>query len=125
GANGTDPNAPNYANYDESQATPYPDLPDPLLTNDRKKVTTAEIWWTVRRPEIVEFFDREVYGRVPEVTPSVRWEVLSVRDTTLYGVPVVAKQLVGHVDNSSYPAITVQMQALLATPRYAGGEVPV
>src|SRR5258706_8386921 len=31
GANGMDRNAPNAANYDESKATPYPKLPDPLV----------------------------------------------------------------------------------------------
>lgn len=36
GANGTNPQAPNYANYDESKANPYPDLPDPMtLKNGR------------------------------------------------------------------------------------------
>src|SRR5690606_8686063 len=68
---------------------------------------------------------REVYGRVPAVTPTVRWEVLSVRDTTLYGVPVTAKQLLGRVDNSSHRAITVEIQALLATPSGATTGVPV
>lgn len=125
GANGSNPEADNYANYDESLATPYTRLPDPLLTNDRIRVTSPEMWWEVRRPEIVEFFDREVYGRAPAVTPEVRWEVVSVRDTSLYGIPVRAKQLRGIVDNSSYPLIDVEILALLATPSNAGGPVPV
>src|SRR5205085_4947042 len=57
--------APNHANYDESKANPFPDLPDVLTTKDGKRVTTKEIWWNQRRPEIVEDFDREVLGRVP------------------------------------------------------------
>ena len=44
-------------------------LPDPLVLNDGEKVTTPELWWAERRPEIVEDFDREVYGRVPEDVP--------------------------------------------------------
>jgi len=63
GADGN-PNSPNAANKDESKATPYPDLPDPLTRKDGKKVTNAE-QWKERRAEIVEEFDREVYGRVP------------------------------------------------------------
>jgi hypothetical protein len=125
GADNRNPTASNYANYDESIANPYPHLPEPLLTNDRRRVTTPEMWWNLRRPEIVEFFDREVYGRAPAVTPAVRWEVVSVRDTTLYGVPARAKQLRGRVDNSAYPAIEVEIQALLATPSSAVSEVPV
>ena len=54
GANGRDQTAPNAANYNESTATPYPHLPDPLLTNGREEVTTPEMWWGLRRPEIVK-----------------------------------------------------------------------
>ncbi len=49
----------------ESLANPYPNLPDVLTLKNGKKVTTAEMWWKQRRPEIVEDFEREVYGRVP------------------------------------------------------------
>ena len=58
--------APNHANYDESIANPCPQLPDILTTKAGKKVTTADMWWKQRRPEIVEEFEREVYGRFPE-----------------------------------------------------------
>src|SRR2546423_1479460 len=75
GANGRDPNAPNAANYDESKVTRYGNLPDPLVLKNGQKVTTPEMWWKQRRAEIVEDFDREVYGRVPKDTPKVKWEV--------------------------------------------------
>src|SRR4051812_27846171 len=45
GANGSDPRAPNAANYDETKANPYPALPDPLMLKNRKKVTSANMWW--------------------------------------------------------------------------------
>src|SRR5674536_234297 len=67
--------APNHANYDESLATPYPDLPDLLTLKNGKKVTTPEIWWKQRRPEIVEDMEKEVYGRLPKKIPSVKWNV--------------------------------------------------
>ena len=65
GADGNNRQAPNYQNTDEAKANPYPNLPDPLTLKDGEKVTTPEMWWQKRRPEIVEDFDREVYGRVP------------------------------------------------------------
>jgi hypothetical protein len=37
----------------------------------REPVTTAETWWKVRRPEVVEDFEREVVGRVPPNVPKV------------------------------------------------------
>ena len=65
GKDGSNTNSPFYANYDESKANPFPNLPDPLVLKNGEKVTTAEMWWKQRRPEIVEDFDREIYGRVP------------------------------------------------------------
>jgi hypothetical protein len=125
GANGNNPQAPNYANYDESKANPYPNLPDPLLLNNGKRVTSAKMWWNQRRPEIVELFDREIYGRVPQNVPKVKWEVASTMNEMNGDVPVITKQLVGHVDNSSYPEITVDIHVSLSTPANTKGAVPV
>ena len=124
GASGNDSD-PNHANYDESKANPWPDYPDPLTLANGQKVTTAEMWWKQRRPEIVEAFDREMYGRVPANVPKVNWTV-KVTDHEFVGrVPVVAKRLVGHVDNSSYPLIDVNIDMVLVTPANAKGPVPV
>src|SRR5689334_24102360 len=56
--------------YDEKTANPYPNLPDPLTFNNGYKVKTAA-QWRKRRVEIVELFDREVYGRRPKNIPKV------------------------------------------------------
>jgi len=125
GADGNNRRAPNAANYDESKANPYPSLPDPLVLKDGRKVTTAEMWWKERRPEIVEDFDREIYGRAPKDTPKVKWEVASTTTEITGDLPVITKKLVGHVDNSSYPQITVDIQLTLTTPASATGPVPV
>ena len=47
----------------------FPNLPDVLTLKNGQKVTTAEVWWNQRRPEIVEDFEREVIGRVPKSVP--------------------------------------------------------
>jgi hypothetical protein len=125
GANGNNPQAPNAANYDESKANPYPNLPDPLVLNNGKKVTSAKMWWNQRRPEIVELFDREIYGRVPKNVPKVKWEVASTKNEMNGDVPVITKELAGHLDNSAYPEITVDMRVSLSTPANAKGPVPV
>jgi hypothetical protein len=125
GANGNNPQAPNAANYEESKANPYPNLPDPLLLKNGKKVTTAKVWWKQRRSEIVEDFDREIYGRVPSVTPKVSWEVLSTSSEENGDVPVITKRLIGHADNSSYPPVKVEIQLTLSTPAKATAPVPV
>lgn len=125
GADGRNPEAPNAANYDESKANPYPKLPDPLTLKNGRKVTTAKMWLEQRRAEIVEDFDREIYGRMPKVTPKVKWEATSVTNEVKFDTPVITKQLIGHVDNSSYPQITVDIRLTLTTPANAKGPVPV
>jgi hypothetical protein len=110
--------------YDESKANPYPTLPDPLVMKNGKKVTTAATWRT-RRAEILEDFEREVYGRRPKNTPKVTWEVKSTTNGMNGDVPILTKELVGHVDNSAYPQVTVDIQLSLSTPANAKGPVPV
>jgi hypothetical protein len=124
GADG-DPKSQNAANYDEAKAKPDPKLPDPLRLNNGKEVKTAKEWWEKRRPEIVEDFDREIYGREPRETPEVVWEVTSTTREMNVDVPVIAKKLVGRVDNASYPAIQVNIDMTLTTPANAKGPVPV
>jgi (4-O-methyl)-D-glucuronate---lignin esterase len=118
--------ATNAANYDPAKANPFPDLPEPLVTKDGQKVTTAQQWWKVRRPEIVEDFEREVFGRVPKNVPKVAWTIATqATDRVVGSNPVVAKQLVGIVDNSDCPSIKVDIQMNLVTPANARGPVPV
>src|ERR1700735_5209789 len=116
---------PNAANYDESKANPFPNLPDALTLENGKKITTAEMWWKQRRPQIVEDFEREVLGRVPKNVPQVAWSVVSMENTLVGSYPAISKQLVGHVDNSSYPSITVDIQMTVVTPAKATIPVPV
>ena len=117
--------APNHANYDEALANPFPDLPAVLTLKNGKKVTTPAMWWDQRRPEIVEDFDREVYGRVPKNVPKVAWTVTDTVNATVGSHPAIGRQLVGHVDNSAFPAIDVDIQMTLVTPADAKGPVPV
>ena len=118
-------NAPNHANYDEAAANPFPRLPEVLTLADGRRVASQEMWWKQRRPEIVEEFEREVVGRIPRTVPQVTWMVTNTVEATVAGRPVTGKQLVGRVDNSSYPLITVEIQATLVTPANARGPVPV
>ena len=119
------PQSPNAANFDESKVSPNSNLPDPLILESGEKVRTAEVWWKQRRREIVEDFDREIYGRVPKDTPKVKWEVVTLTTEEPNGVAVITKKLLGHVDNSSYPLIHVDIQLTLTTPAKASGPVPV
>ncbi len=118
-------NAPNHANYDESLANPCPQLPDALSLKNGKKVTTAKQWWNNRRPEIITDFEREVYGKLPASIPSVSWMCKATDTATVGGTPVLTKQLVGHVDNSSFPQINVDINMVLVLPANVHGPIPV
>jgi hypothetical protein len=121
-----DAKAPNAVNYDESKANPWPNLPNPLILNNGKPVTTPEMWTAQRRPELFEIFDREILGRVPANVPSVQWQLISADSVSGEGVlPSVTKHLNGHVDNSAYPAISVDIHMDLTMPGNATGRVPV
>ena len=117
--------SPNPANYDESRANPFPVLPEILRTDAGRRVTTARQWWEVRRPEIVEGFEREVYGRVPDNVPGVTWIVEAEEIETVGRIRAKAKQLRGHVDNSACPSINVDIKMVVVTPANAEGPVPV
>ena len=119
------PKALDAANTDEAKATPYSSLPDPLILKNGKTVTNSETWWKLRRPEIVEDFDREIYGRVPANLPRVKWELISTSNDTIDGIPAISRQLTGHVDNHNYPSISVDIQLSLTTPAHSQGPVPV
>ena len=116
---------PNPANYDESKADVYTNLPDPLVMKSGAKVTSAEMWRSQRRPEIQEDFDREILGSTPANLPKVTWEMVSATQEKNGDVPVVTKQLRGHVDNSAWPAIRVDIDLTLTPPADAKGPVPV
>jgi len=116
---------PSAANYDPAKANPYPDWPEVLTLKDGQKVTTAQTWWQKRRPEVVEDFEREVYGRVPKDVPKVTWTVAETVETTVGGQPVVARRVIGHVDNSIHPAIAVDIKMAVVVPVNAKGPVPV
>ena len=118
-------NAPNHANYDESIANPCPQLPDVLTLKNGKKVTSADVWWKQRRPELIEEFEREVYGRLPKNIPNVTWTVKVTDREVVNRIPVIVKMLIGHVDNSTYPLINVDINMMLVVPMNVKGPVPV
>jgi lysophospholipase L1-like esterase len=115
---------PNHANYDEAKANPFTSLPDALTLKNGQRVTTRALW-AKRRAELVEEFEREVYGRIPKNVPKVTWRVIATDTGTIGGRRVVGKELTGHADNSAYPEITVDIPLTVVLPADAKGRAPV
>jgi hypothetical protein len=52
-------------------------LPDPLVTQNGKRVTSTATWQTTRRPEVLELFRKNIYGRAPVGRPAdLKFEVI-------------------------------------------------
>lgn len=124
GASG-DPTASDAANYDPAKADPYPVWPALMTLANGRQVTTAALWRQKRRPELLALFEREVYGRIPANVPGIAWRVDAVDREFFGGRPVVAQQLIGHVDNRGAPQIAVDIRATLVLPADAKGPVPL
>lgn len=118
------PNDPNAAKNDETKVSDYGKLPDPLIFKNGEPVTN-KIQWQERRKEIIEDFDREVYGRLPEKFPNVNWKIISQKDSVIGEYPVRIKELLGVVDNSAYSEIEVNIQMTLTTPLKTDNSIPV
>jgi hypothetical protein len=106
-------------NYIEANVRTYT-LPDLLTLSDGQPVKDAATWTRQRRPEIVKFYETQVYGRVPPNAPKVTWEVASIDRSALDGAAVL-KHLVGHMGGPDGPTIKVT----LYTPAHATKPVPV
>ena len=112
-----------WTNYDESKAGSYT-LPDPLILKNGRRVRDAETWWQQRRPEILEDFEREVYGRTPKNTPQVTFEVTETEDGALGG-KAIKRTVVGHVDNSRYPGANPTIEITLYLAAGVQGPTPL
>jgi len=109
-----------WSNYDEAKANPFP-IPDALVLKNGQPVKDADTWWRLRRPEIFNDFSTEVFGKIPEHSPKITWEVTTVKGDAGRTI----KKIVGHIDNSAYPEATPAIVLTLTLPANATGPVPV
>jgi len=114
------PQNPPNALYDEAKVPPYV-LPDPLVTSAGDRVRDAKTWTDARRPEILELYRREVFGRVPAGAPKVSFRVESTDAKALNGRAV--RKLVTMVFGQGPGARTARM--LVYLPAGARKPVPV
>ena len=59
----------------EEQVPAYT-LPDPLMTASGEMVKSVREWEDVRRPELLELFTGEMFGRAPQPSPEQHYKVL-------------------------------------------------
>lgn len=106
------------SNYSEDKVPPYT-LPDPLVMNDGRRVTTAAEW-RQRREEILEFYREEIYGRVPATAPTVTWVVAETDDNARGGTAIM-RRITGTMGSApDAPVMTLTTYV----PTSASGRVP-
>lgn len=78
-------------NYDETLSGVYT-LPDPLLFPDGERVRTARQWYRIRRPQIVELFEKYQYGKTPPEPKNLIWDITE-KGTVAFGGLAIRKQV--------------------------------
>ena len=115
------PRTGHISNYDEAKVGTYT-LPDPLVRNNGERVAEADTWFTARRPEILKLYETEIYGRVPDRAPPVRWDTVSKAAITLHGAPASHQHGVLYFGEGPRPT---KVNVHLYLPRGATSPVPV
>jgi hypothetical protein len=105
--------------YDESKVAEYT-LPDPLIALDGSRIKTSDEWESVRRPEIMELFERHMYGKRPELPGKVSYQVKSV-ENSVFGGKAIRKQVSIRLKNVG-PGFTLNV--LIYLPANAREPVP-
>ncbi|HNX56635.1 MAG TPA: acetylxylan esterase [Prolixibacteraceae bacterium] len=71
-------------NYFEEKVPAYT-LPDVLTTSANKKITNSQEWEKLRRPELLELFTTQVYGRVPDTPYKTTFNVVKTDENAMNG----------------------------------------
>lgn len=107
--------------YDESKVPAYT-LPDPLTCLDGTKVTTPELWFKKRRPEILELFRTHMYGRAPIGKPTeMRFEIFDLDRNALGGKATRKQVRILFTGDPNGPS----MDLLIYLPNDAPQPVPI
>ncbi|MCH5377157.1 MAG: acetylxylan esterase [Planctomycetes bacterium] len=107
------------ANYDEGKVPSYT-LPSPLVSEDGQVIDSVKLWWEKRRPEILELFQREVYGRSPAAPDEIKFEVTSIDAEALGGKATRKEVSVYFTDKTDGP----KMDLLIYLPNDVPRPVP-
>lgn len=104
----------------EEKVSPYK-LPEALMCFDGRKISTSEEWLKTRRPELLDFYRKKIYGLIPPLPDSTEFRLLRQRDDVLDGA-AVRKEI--EIICSMNDGRRFSFQLLLYIPRYIQRPVP-
>lgn len=107
-------------NYDESKVPSYT-LPDVLTCKDGTKVTNKKQWEKKRRPEVMEMFQSQMFGRTPQEKIAVSYQ--QVGETTGFDGKVTFRKVKFHFQNNGKTHDATLM--LVLPTRLEGKKYPV
>jgi len=107
-------------NYDESKMPAYT-LPNPLVTANGQRVTSARTWWEKRRPELLKLFETYEYGHSPGRPKGMTFHVVSVDASALGGKAVRKEVVINFTGKRNGP----KMRLLIYLPKRASRPVPM
>lgn len=107
-------------NYDETKVDNYV-LPDPLVDGKGKYITTQAQWLKTRRPEILDLFKTNVYGKLPGASKGIHFNVTAVDKNALDGNATRKEITIFFTEAQGGPS----MDVLLYLPNHVNKAVPV
>ena len=105
-------------NYDESKVVQYV-LPDPLVMRDGRVVTSEAIWRSERRPELLELFETQVYGRRSPAPKTIKFHLVETLHGAVHGQATrkrIRVELPGDGDKIASLLITLFVPSRAAKP---------
>ncbi len=107
-------------NTDEAKVGDYV-LPELLRCGSGQTVNKVDAWRKIRRPEILDAFSAQVYGRTPKIPVHLRAEVTATCTNAVGGLATRTLITLHLFDNPAAPKI----QLMLYVPNAARKPVPV
>lgn len=94
--------------YDEKKVPSYV-LPEVLLCKDGSMVATRKKWENERRQELLDFFSTYVYGKVPQIKESLKWEIVRTDYSALGGRAIRREIKIWPLKSNNEYFLNVQM----------------
>jgi len=106
-------------NYYEEKVPAYA-LPSLLTEKNGKPVTTKEEWMKIRRPELLELFRTNVYGRVPATPYTLDYKVIKIDKKALDGAATLKQVEIAIISGGK----SLLIQLILFVPNNIPKPVP-
>ncbi len=107
-------------NYDESKVPAYT-LPDVLKTASNQQVRNRTTWEQIRRPEIINLFEENVYGQMPRAVDHLTYSIKRKNASAMAGKATLKEVLIEIVHNQKL----LKINLVLFVPNKPKGPVPV